>query len=144
MVQRPDSSDDYFIDVAPAQVDALTATVSLGGTFEIDDLYARIYSLTSNPSGLVTTDPVGSVFNGVVSGNGSATTVQIGSSGAPIDLSAGQYVLEVSGTTAGADGGQYVGSLNLTPVPLPPGLPMLLCGIGALAAASRLRRDPTA
>ncbi len=114
------------------------------GLLRLTALYARIYSLSDNPNGLVTTDPVGTVFNGVVSGNGSATTVQIGSNTAPIDLSAGQYILEVSGSTAGSDGGQYVGSLDLTPVPLPPGLPLLLCGIGVLAAASRLRRAGTA
>lgn len=136
--------DDYFIQIAPAQVDALTATVSLGGAFSIDDLFARIYSLSSNPDGLVTTTPVGMLFNGVVSGNGSSTTVQIGSATAPIDLSAGEYVLEVSGTTSGTDGGQYFGGINLTPVPLPPALPLLLCGMAVLAAASRPRRGRTA
>jgi hypothetical protein len=136
--------DDYFINIAPAQVDALTATVSIDGDYLINNLFARIYQLSTNPDGLVTADPVGTVFNGVVSGNGTSTTVQIGSATAPIDLASGQYVLEVSGTTAGDLGGQYFGGINLMPVPLPPALPLLLCGIGVLAVTSRLRRGAAA
>jgi hypothetical protein len=49
------------------------------------------------------------------------------------NLSAGTYVIEVRGTVSGSSGGNYTGSLNLTPVPLPAGLPSLMGGLALLA-----------
>ncbi|MGA7823459.1 MAG: hypothetical protein WCA14_04645 [Steroidobacteraceae bacterium] len=120
--------DDYQFDITTANADVVTATISLGGEFSISDLFARIYSLPSNPGGLVTTNPVGAVYNGTVTTSGAATEVVIN----PVMLADGAYVLEISGLTSGSLGGMYEGSLNLTQVPLPASLPMLLAALVGL------------
>jgi hypothetical protein len=55
-------------------------------------------------------------------------------------LTAGTYSLEVRGTVTGSSGGNYTGSLNVTPVQLPAALPALLGGLGVLATCARRRR----
>jgi hypothetical protein len=54
-------------------------------------------------------------------------------------LAAGTYVLEIRGNVTGTSGGGYGGVLNLTPVPLPAALPLLLSGLGLIGAAARRR-----
>jgi hypothetical protein len=121
--------DDYFFQITPATADVVSATINLGGVFSIGNLFARIYMLSANPGGLVTTTPAGPVDYGTITPSGPVTLVQIN----PTMLNAGSYVLEISGTTTGSMGGSYTGTLNLTaPVPLPGGLPLLLCGLCAL------------
>ncbi len=120
--------DDYFFAISPASADTVSATIS-NGTFAVSNLFARLYSLSVNPGGLVLTQPAGTVFYGAVTGSGPATLVQIN----PVTLSAGSYVLEISGTSSGSAGGSYTGTLNLSPVPLPPSLPLLLGGLLGLA-----------
>lgn len=126
--------DDYFFKIASAQADVVSATIDLGGVFSIGNLFARIYSLAANPGGLVTTTPAGTVDYGVITPSGPVTLVQIN----PVTLSSGSYVLEISGTTTGSQGGSYTGTLNLTAVPLPGTLALLLSGlVGLLALAAR-------
>lgn len=120
--------DDYQFQIASANADVVTATISLGGEFSIGNLFARIYSLSSNPGGLVLTNPMGTVYNGTVTNSGSATEVVIN----PVMLTDGAYVLEISGLASGSLGGMYEGSLNLTQVPLPASLPMLLAALVGL------------
>lgn len=120
--------DDYFFKITPAQADVVSATIDLGGVFAVNGLFARIYSVSSNPSGLVLTQPAGAVDYGTVTPSGPVTLVQIN----PVTLNAGSYVLEITGTTAGTSGGSYTGTLNLNPVPLPAALPLLLSGLGML------------
>ena len=116
--------DAYFFDIAPADADAVSATISDGSVIAINNLFARIYTLSSNPEGLVTATPMGTVYNGVVTENGS-TTVTIGE----LMLAQGSYVLEISGTESGSFAGGYTGSLDLRPVPLPASFPLLLAGL---------------
>lgn len=130
--------DAYYFQIAPANADAVSATISDGNTFAVTDLFARLYSLSANPEGLVLGQPAGTVYDGVVTSNGSATMVQIN----PITLSAGSYVLEVSGTVGGTAGGGYTGSLNLSPVPLPPSFPLLLTGLLGFAGLFARSRNP--
>lgn len=122
--------DAYYFTIAPANADAVSATISDGDTFAVNGLFAELYSLSANPEGLVLGTPVGTVYDGVVTDSGDATMVQIN----PITLNAGSYVLEISGTGAGAAGGGYTGQLNLSPVPLPASLPLLLAGLLGFAA----------
>jgi predicted cobalt transporter CbtA len=117
--------DAYFFDIAPAKADAVSATITDGSTISAEDLFARLYTLSSNPAGLVTGTPFGTVYNGVISTSDGSTTVTIGQ----IMLPAGSYVLEISGTINGSFAGGYTGSLDLAPVPLPASFPLLLAGL---------------
>ena len=117
--------DDYTFQISPAQADVVTATINLAGQFSIGNLFARIYSLTANPGGLVLTAPAGSVDYGTIVTSGSATEVVIN----PVTLTAGSYVLEITGTSSGSLGGSDTGTLNLTAGPLPASLPLLLSGL---------------
>jgi hypothetical protein len=116
--------DDYFFQISPASADAVSATIS-NGTFAVSNLFARLYTLSANPGGLVLTQPAGTVYYGDITNSGPATLVQIN----PVTLAAGSYVLEISGTASGASGGSYTGTLNLSPVPLPASFPLLLTGL---------------
>ncbi|MHB8814752.1 MAG: FxDxF family PEP-CTERM protein [Steroidobacteraceae bacterium] len=116
--------DDYFFQISPASADAVSATIG-NGTFAVSNLFARLYTLSSNPDGLVLTQPAGTVYYGSITDNGPATLVQIN----PVTLAAGSYVLEISGTASGPAGGSYTGTLNLSPVPLPPSFALLLTGL---------------
>jgi hypothetical protein len=117
--------DAYFFDIAPADADAVSATISDGSTISVSDLFARLYTLSSNPEGMVLGAPVGTVYNGVITDNDGSTTVTIGQ----IMLPEGSYVLEISGTVNGSVAGGYTGSLDLAPVPLPASFPLLLTGL---------------
>jgi hypothetical protein len=129
--------DDYFFQITPAQADVVSATISLGDLFSVDTLFARIYSLDANPGGLVSTGvPNGPVLYGTMNTSGPVSLVQIN----PVMLTAGSYVLEISGVANGTLGGSYTGTLNFgSPVPLPAGLPLLLTGIATLAGFARRR-----
>ena len=130
--------DAYIFQIDPAKAEAFSATIQLDGQFGINDLYSRLYMLGSNPGGLVAATPAGTVYNGVVQTVGGLTTVKIGM-GAPIDLAAGSYVMEVSGIAPGNGPSGYVTNINLETVPLPAGLPLLLSGLGALGWMLRPR-----
>lgn len=117
--------DAYFFDIAPANADAVSATISDGSTISVSDLFARLYTLSSNPEGLVPGQPLGTVYNGVITSSDGSTTVTIGQTMLP----AGSYVLEISGTVNGSFAGGYTGSLDLAPVPLPASFPLLLTGL---------------
>jgi hypothetical protein len=117
--------DAYFFDIAPAKADAVSATISDGSTIAATNLFARLYTLSSNPQGLVLGNAVGTVYNGVISTDDGSTTVTIGQ----IMLPAGSYVLEISGTESGTFAGGYTGSLDLAPVPLPASFPLFLTAL---------------
>jgi hypothetical protein len=87
---------------------------------------------------LLTTPVAGTVFDA------SSTTIAISpgttatySVLSPTTLDAGTYVVEVSGTATGTNGGAYSGTLNLAPVPLPAALPLLVSGCALLGAMRR-------
>ena len=103
----------------------MSATISDGSTISVSDIFARLYTLTSNPQGLVLGTPVGPVYNGMITNSDGSTTVTIGQ----IMLPAGSYVLEISGTINGSFAGGYTGSLDLAPVPLPASFPLLLTAL---------------
>lgn len=131
--------DDFFIQIPTASVDSLTSSVNLDAVLGLTNLDARLYSLTSNPGGLVLGTPVGDAIEGwgesvSPGGDVSEVTQLIG----PVTLFAGDYVLEVRAQTD-EDGGSYSGVINLSPVPLPGSLPLMLSGM-ALAGALALRR----
>ena len=130
--------DDYFFQISPAQADVVSATIDLGGVYSISNLFARLYTLSANPGGLVTTTPGGTVDYGVITTNGPVTVVQIN----PVMLDSGSYVLEITGTSSGSLGGSYTGTLNLNAVPLPGPLALVLSGLGALFGLNFFARRP--
>jgi len=123
--------DDYLFSISAATADAVTATVSNGSAYDISNLFVTLYSLTTNPGGLVLTKPAATVYYGDVSQVDGATSVILSN----VMLGDGQYVLQISGTASGTLGGSYTGSLELTPVPLPASFPLLLTGLLGIAGA---------
>jgi len=134
------------LDVTEAE----TATFSWANVFST--YFPRHGSLTiKSASGAVV---LGCVAEGLMAGvnggcevgatpsptDGSATLLKQGS----FNLAAGEYSLLFavsSGTNVGhPDNAGYDFSMNVTPVPLPAGLPLLLSGLASLGTATRLTR----
>lgn len=67
-------------------------------------------------------------------------TVGAGANGDTLLASLGLGLLDVAGIASGAGGGNYIGSPDLQPVPLPAALPLLLSGLGGLGVWGRRRR----
>jgi len=145
---------DYVFTVAPGTFDSISATIDLGTSFGINGFQARLYDYNAGASQNLTVPGLsGSASTGYSSlalaggaldawsstlnlaGNLSATSLVIPQT----TLGAGTYVLELRGTSVGTSGGSYAGVLNMTPVPLPAGLPLLLSGMGGLIALARRR-----
>jgi len=59
-------------------------------------------------------------------------------------LGAGSYKLEIAGTVLGIRGGNYNGSLSVSPVPEPATWGMTLSGLAAVGALVRRRKSSTA
>jgi hypothetical protein len=136
--------DDYVFTIAGATADSITSTINLGGTLEIDGLQVGLFSYMAGQTLPIygSTLPPGSVAI-----DGWSTPINSGSTTGTVsvipatNLTQGTYVLEVLGTVTGSAGGSYSGVLNLTPVPLPGALPLLLSGLGGLGLWGR-RRGP--
>lgn len=130
--------DDYVFTIGGATANSISTTINLANFLAITDLQQRIYSLAGNsvptlglPSGTVYqswTTPISTSVPGVT---GTTTIIS------DLVLNPGTYVLEVRGNVTGAFGGSYSGVLNLTAVPIPAALPLLLSGLGLLAVRAR-------
>ena len=135
--------DTYAFTIgAAASGDVLAVSLSLQSPlqsiFNISDLQLRLYEVPSaSTPGL--NIPAGSTlvtsWQGIP-GNDSGSPIQATFS----NLQSGTYFLDIAGTADGSSGGTYVGQLNLSPVPLPDALPLLLTGLGGLGWLARRRR----
>lgn len=128
--------DDYVFTIAASTADSVTSTINLGAS-QITNLQASIYSYSGGSLPLYgTTLPPGSVEE-----DGWSTPFSFGAYSviAPITLQAGTYTLEVRGDVANGNSGSYSGVLDLTSVPLPAGMPLLLSGVAGLAFWGRRR-----
>jgi hypothetical protein len=132
--------DSYRFTVgAAATGDTLVASLGLPPTFNMTNLQFRLYqvaSATTQP--IVGGIPAGSTlvtaWMGPPSGQTSVTASFSG-------IKSGQtYMLDVAGTASGTNGGNYVGSLQLAPVPLPAALWLLVSGLGGVGAFARKRK----
>jgi hypothetical protein len=56
------------------------------------------------------------------------------------NVQSGTYFRDVAGTANGSSGGTYIGQFNLSPVPLPAGVWLLLSGLGGIGTLVRKRR----
>jgi hypothetical protein len=127
--------DDFVFTIGAGQVDSITSSITLGNMVGISSMQVRLYDYNANGgvAPLLTTPVMGTAFDAwssMVSFPGGITTVDVLPT---TTLGAGTYVVEVRGTASGLSGGNFTGSLNVTPVPLPGGLPSLIGGLAMLA-----------
>jgi hypothetical protein len=131
--------DDYVFTIPTGSLNSISATINLGNIFRIDNLQARLYSKSTNPTLPVLGTPVGgaieawtTVFSGIP---GSIATLS------DIQLSAGTYVLELRGAVSGTFGGGYAGTLSVAPstVPVPASAWLMGSALLGLVGVSRKR-----
>ncbi len=134
--------DDFVITIGPGQADSITSSISLANFLGISNMKVELYDYTANGgvTPLTTTPVAGTAYDAwssTVAFPGGTTTVDV----LPTTvLNAGTYVIQVKGTVSGSAGGNYTGSLNLTPVPVPATAWLMLSGIGGLGIMSRRRK----
>jgi hypothetical protein len=134
--------DDYVISIGAGQVDSISSTITLGNLSGITGFSVRLYNYAANGNvapltGTPATNSVIDAWSTTIPLGGNSATYSVL---APQTLTAGTYVVEVRGTASGIAGGTYSGNLNLTPVPLPAALPLLLSGVGLIGGFGRRRR----
>jgi hypothetical protein len=130
--------DDITFTIASATTDSITSTINLGNLIGISGLDARLFS----GSGPYTGTAGGSVLE---SGWGSAYSFGSGLTGmsvvlAPINLAAGTYTLEISGTVASSGIGSYAGVLNISAIPEAGTAGLMIAGLLAVGLAVGKRR----
>jgi hypothetical protein len=138
--------DDYVFTVGPATIDAVSSTISLGKSLSLDNLEMRLYTsdgssvpvLGNSPPGLKSGNPTNGGWSAPIDFSAGSQSGQISVLN-DVMLSSGTYVLEVRGDVTGTSGGSYSGTLNLTPVPVPAALPLLVSGLGLLGGLVRKR-----
>jgi hypothetical protein len=126
--------DDFVFTIAGGSADSVTSTINLGNTLEIDGLQAALFTYTPGQAVPVAGSPLANGWSVPFNSGPASGTIAVIS---PTTLNAGSYVLEIAGTVSGSAGGSYSGTLNLAPVPLPAGLPLLFSGIAGLAMLGR-------
>jgi hypothetical protein len=134
--------DDFVFDVTAGTVASIVTTLNTQ-TSQITNLQERIYAVDSREADNavpVLGTPEGVTLQGwtSISPNGSVVTFTDGL------LAGGRYSLQIRGNVTGSSGGTYSGSVNFSPVPVPPALPLLLSGFGVLALLSRPGRTAIA
>jgi hypothetical protein len=132
--------DDFYFTVASGvATDSITSTINLGN-LAINGLQVRLYDLSGNPppvlGGPVHGTLVQSWSNPISPAPGITGDVEVLNTTL---TQAGTYVLEVRGNATGSLGGSYSGSLNVSSVPVPAALPLLLSGLGLLGGLARKR-----
>jgi hypothetical protein len=135
-----DFYDDFVFTIQSASLDSVTASIDLGSLLSISNLAVRLYNTSGNPVLPVLSVPNGGTIDAwsspLTSAPGVTGTIDVLTSPS---LAAGTYVLEVRGDVTGTAGGSYSGTLNLSPVPIPAALPLILSGLGLLGGAARRR-----
>jgi hypothetical protein len=131
--------DDYVFTISGAAANSVTSTINLGDTLAINGLQVALFDYTAGQSVPISGPALVTGWSQAFDSNGVGTTISVIS---PTTLAPGSYALEVRGTVAGTAGGSYSGTLNLAPVPLPPGLPLFVTGLGALGFWGRRRLAP--
>jgi len=124
--------DAFLIDITASQGSSISSTINLGSAYQITNFEERLYAYTGTTP---TVGPVSGALDFWTTtanlGVGTGTIAELPST----NLAAGEYVLEVRGDVTGSNGGAFSGTLQLSPVPLPNTLPLLLSGLALLIAS---------
>ena len=143
-----DFMDSYrFVIGANASGDNLVASLGLGNIVAMSNLQFRLYKVSDSttidgttPTPVIPGVPAGAQvitsWTGATGTDSAATTITKSFTG----IQSGTYILDVAGQATGSSGGSYLGSLNLTPVPLPAALWLLASGLGGLGVLVRRRQ----
>ena len=127
--------DAFVITIGNSQGASIASTINESSTYDITNFEERLYAYTG------TAPTVGAVPTAI-----DFWTLPAGSSGTvavlpTTTLSAGTYVLEVRGDVTGTSGGAYSGTFELSPVPLPAALWLLVSGLGGLGGVFGRRSE---
>jgi len=130
----------YVVDVPTSTAGAYLFSLNLNATSGLDNLTARLYEYSVNGAQNLTLGVTGAVTTGLLDSWSATQNGYVASTTlTPVSIPAGEYVLEVAGLEAGTTSGTYSGQLSIQPVPLPPGLPLLLTGCIGLVGFARRR-----
>jgi hypothetical protein len=130
--------DQYAFTVGTVRASFITLTIDLANIFNIDSLTVQLYDATGLASPALGAESLLSARSPI------ARSAAVASGGpgeqqviAAFTLVAGTYVLDVQGLVTGVFGGSYSGVANLSAVPEPGGLPLVLLALVLSAAAGR-------
>ncbi len=122
----------------PAVANSITASINLGSLLNIQNLQVRLFTYSGGIPVALSGD------TGLPAGGGSLVVTgwtSMPASGTgwvaifnDTNLNPVSYVFEVRGLATGSAGGTYAGALQVGPVPLPPGLTLLLSGLGVFGS----------
>lgn len=120
----------YVIQTTTAIAQSITTT--LNNVTGVTDLSERIYAFNGSFLGDSSAGPnIIQRWSSNISLGGASISII-----SPVNLSAGQYVVEIRGRSVG----NFGGSLAVSPVPEPAQSAMLLAGLGLLGAVAARRR----
>jgi hypothetical protein len=126
--------DAFVFTVSSSLGNSISSTITLPPDFAISNFEERLYSYSSTGG---TAPFVGAIPTAIdfwtspTAGSGTVAVLPA------TPLAAGTYVLEARGYVTGTVAGGYTGELQLTTVPLPAGLPLLVSGLGLLGGLLR-------
>jgi hypothetical protein len=126
--------DAFVFTVSSSLGNSISSTITLPPDFAISNFEERLYSYSSTAGTAPFVGAIPTAIDFWTSPTADSGTVAVLPA---TPLAAGTYVLEVRGDVTGTSGGGYTGDLQLTTVPLPAGLPLLVSGLGLMGGLLR-------